>query len=349
MKLAAILLLIGCASGTYADSPARNLLDQYLRFKMPVDGKKKLPPPLQPTTVLETLNPWFREGLSQEKTLGDRYSGYELKKIPSYVFDNLKEATLGSEPRISFAVLTKQFWQRVYELQKKGLRVAVLSNSETENISGLFLPDQNLIAFDILAEPGTLKHEFRHYQQFTTFWPSRVPAKILSERCIRDASQAFEEIDATEFELSTYRGISFEIQNSVTLKDAAFPQVELFEINMFYPIAAGDYVNSSSNCPRQLVDSIRKIQCRIRTAADNLTFLLWSLRDLVKQDANQNLIAETRKKFESALLDEIRARRPANAQILSQLDRDLNRDLCGHVVSYPYLFECHDLMNEDEP
>lgn len=129
---------------------------------------------------------------------------YRLRKLTES--DMIELRTLLKPSESHFGIQTAQYWEKVYELQKKGLTIAFFSeNNLSQSIAGYYLNEKKIIVLRPLGSFATLEHEERHYEQYHKRELRKRNIKedysnIITDECKQKLSLAFGEIDATLYE-----------------------------------------------------------------------------------------------------------------------------------------------------
>lgn len=222
---------------------------------------------LQPNQILPKLHSHFASGLCKSKD----------GELDVYFIDSLPNGLareISPESSTGFAILNNSFWEEVYRIQKLNLRVGFLVNPGKHQFAGYYNGYYKHIVFDILANPGTAKHELRHHEQYATleevkaktsyfsvFDSERVQPNQVPSTCIYPAARFFGELDANTYQFSTWLG-AFNIHQLEDKIDRTkanhFPHLELFLGFLNYPKLASQWLENK-DCPDDLLGAINLI------------------------------------------------------------------------------------------
>jgi hypothetical protein len=246
----------------------RKLVREIYAYSLGTD-KLGRPASLQPDTVLPRLHPWFQEGKSFCKESSEEMTILRLAPIPDQVIAEIS-AFSGSDVW-GIGVLNGDFWRDVARIQNAGVEAAFLMNPGEYEFAGYYSPEFRHIVFDILANPGTPTHEFRHHEQYMAVQGATPPvqqAAPLSSQyspdCQVAARRFFDELDATSFQIRHWIP-TLKFDDSVFSEDKGslplFPHLELLQGFLNYPALAAGWVEAES-CPAQLADLVGNIKRR---------------------------------------------------------------------------------------
>ncbi|MCB0341332.1 MAG: hypothetical protein H6626_06925 [Pseudobdellovibrionaceae bacterium] len=162
------------------------------------------------TEVLGELHPWFKTHLSLKNFDKDRPI-YLVSPIPETVIQDL--AHLQGRFKSGIGILNADFWKQVGQIQSTGLNVGFFVHEKGWEYGGFFSSEHNLIAFDIFANPGTPKHEWRHYYQHiysvTPYFFELYKNGFYTKSCYEQFSSHLKELDANTHQMDSWVG-SFE-------------------------------------------------------------------------------------------------------------------------------------------
>lgn len=251
-------------------------------FALPQDRPKNL----QVEYVLNSLHSWFKLGTGYTPMYDYTYEYLLLEKIPDKVFAEIQ--TRMTTPSTGFAILDKKFWADLQSYQKKGFRFALITNSPIL-IAGFYSNAQNLVAFDLFSNSGTITHEMQHHLdhdelQSPPWWP------WFDGRCREQLSTFLGEVSATTQQLLTWNDVilnrSF-VSKTIEEYDAqggkmvADNFIYALQANLEYPTERGNAFIQRNSCPKfveQIVEDIRELTSRqvedVIRYEDNLTFTM---------------------------------------------------------------------------
>lgn len=241
--------------------------------------------------VLRRLHPWF----SQKGALCLREDFDTnillMSKIPLDLIRNLKE--IEDQSVNGIGILNSSFWEKVREIQETGLQVGFYRHQKSWEYGGYYrsrgLSNRGknpLIAFDIFANPGTARHEFRHHQQHQNSNYSFIPNRPVnhSDRCIAAFRSYLGELEATTYQLIDWKG-SFSLQSYTDSENSGaffYPQLVNFTGHLYYPISAKQRVKDAG-CGDSLLFVIDKISENIYSFSEVLIPLVNSQKGLAKK------------------------------------------------------------------
>lgn len=325
-----------------------------------------------PEVLLPKISSWFepQRGLWKLETVGDSYLMYYLAPLPQELINELNQVLL--KDRYSLAILTSQFWNDVQKAQKQGLQIAFISSKSPSTASGVYFNSLGLIGLHIFSEPGTLPHELRHHEQYKYIKPGYLP-KYLEISCLRQMSRAFGEIDATTFELNLYNGIEKEFNELISDEKPGslylrFPQVNLLDINLNYPLTMSQMIKSSTVCPPEVTKPMEDLTTYFSQKVDALNSLMREIRvqiiqlrtarqkqveercDLQNSPACEKLatsfntaqekLATAQENFRENLSLETSDRRQKISEALAQMPYLVRKDLCKGAIGVHFYTNC---------
>lgn len=320
-----------------------------------------------------------KRGLIIEKNLSSDVSLLILPNLPKEFIDDIDKNLKGIETRL--AVLRPSFWHLVANTQKLGLKVGFMSSSSKIGALGVYFNSLKTIGLSSVAEENTLTHELRHHQQYKTLSPSSKVLEI-SESCLRAASTAFGEIDATEIELSSYLGLENYMDRWLPLagtsdwviglgSTAMSTAPALLTINLEYPVTVTRKVINEESCSSELKKVMMDLnqyfdqsRTEIINTLDDVSSVVIrtnAYKKLEKQyecdhqssspcELNRKRIQEAAESyagkkqiFRDRLMQEITMRRPQITDFLKNLSSDLNQDLCMGAIGYSNFIKCEEV------
>ena len=325
-----------------------------------------------PEVLLPKLSSWFTpgRGLWKREMVSDSYLMYYLAPLPEELIAELNQILLKN--RYSLAILTSQFWLDVQKAQKQGLQVAFISSKSPSTASGVYFNSLGLIGLHIFSEPGTLPHELRHHEQYKYIRLNYSP-KYLELSCLRQMSRAFGEIDATTFELHLYNGIETEFNELISggkpgSLHLRFPQVNLLDINLNYPLTMSQMIKSSVVCPPEVTKPMEDLTAYFSQKVDALNSLMREIRlqtiqlrttqqKLYEDDCDvqnapncekltesfnttQEKLVTAQENFRVNLAQEASDRSKKLSATLAQMPSLVRKDLCKGAIGVHFYMNC---------
>lgn len=287
----------------------------------------------QPQAILPSLHPWFKDNVCTESW--ENQTIYVLPELPDELVAQIKQMTVGIPPH-GMGILSGEFWAKIQRLQKLGLKPVFLEFTPEFDVAGVYVHNTGMIGFDIFANPGTPDHEYRHYLQRKALpFPGR-PREI-SYECARSADRFFGELDATttqlKFWIGSFENITSEI-HSIS-KQRTYPQGDLFQVNLHYPVVAASWVSRRS-CPRGLLDVVQTIAQKTEEAEGRLSdiaYRLIKLRGTVHQ-IQKRLLPECHQA--EPICDRDRESVIRYQREMSSLSGQLNSELTAEASNRPH-------------
>lgn len=272
-----------------------------------------------------TLVTDFKPGVLLEESIetldSQKSKIYRLRKLTEKDMVKLRRLL---KPEESFiGIQTAQYWEKIYELQKKGVSIAYFANENLpRSPAGLYINSQKLIVMRPLDSFVTLEHEGRHYEQYLQITNRKISLKsdlsnILPDECKQKLSHAFGEIDATLYEnrdlkrlikmLPASDQIPFYIpdKNHRNLSNLALDDF-FFAFN--YIIDSGKNLESAvKSCPQAIRPSIEKLSKFIdsnKYMAVNVVALVAIKLDSVARNGHQSeIINDIKSEYEQSIKD----------------------------------------------
>jgi hypothetical protein len=351
-------------------SDLNHLQSEYEQYYFSSSESGDNDPVWTPEVILPRIHTWFTVGLGlkRAKNVSD-YLIYELNTIPDEVIEQLQSRLLPH--RYSLAVITSSFWKQVQEAQRKGFRLGFISSKSPSRASGVYFSGKNLIAFLIIAEPGTLPHELRHAEQYKALAPQYESYEI-SESCMGDLRYAFGEIDATTFESAYYSGVENEFDGLVSRNGTnallALPQSRLFLTNLEYPVRVSLKAMKNDSCPAEIKETMKQLHSFFSSRLEFLTSQLSGIASLSIQQERKQLtyaqmrcdsvssekckkledfitnslkeIAISKTDFKNLILSENALRTDAITKQLNKLPTSQIREMCSGALGVAFYTEC---------
>jgi hypothetical protein len=235
---------------------------------------------LEVEDLLPYFHPWLTPGRGLREITVAGHSAYYLRPIPKWVMDDIVQHT--DDKNTGFLITRKSFWLELKENQDQGIRFGFLAHDPKYRVGGVTFQERNLILFDVMASQGSLVHELRHIEQYKRLSDqgglSYVPT-TLTPQCLWQASQFFAELDATTYELPTWKGVFKDFDVNTALQSDGNPwQVttnplegiklianlsKLVQYNLSYPdnaVAWLTKVPAGKECPKEFFDAVDAIR-----------------------------------------------------------------------------------------
>lgn len=225
------------------------------------------PPEYQPLTILGRLHPWFAANICA-KTWSEQ-TIFILPSIPGYVIDDIRDAAQ-PEKKNGIAILNAEFWQEVSAIQEKGLKVAFLQFTKDFEVAGVYSGEEKLVGFDVFANPGTPRHEYRHHLQHQAELASRKRFD-LNPKCKSSVGRFLGELDSTTLQIESWVGVFDNIETEDISGDVRnYPQSNFLYANLSYPTVAAEWIDRSS-CPSDLIAAIDVLVSKTGAALREIT------------------------------------------------------------------------------
>ncbi len=228
-----------------------------------------------------SLVPDFMPGkLLEEKPESLKYHNINIYRLRKLTGQNLVTLRMLLKPLDShFGIQTALYWEKIYELQKKGVSIAYFSEANlSQAIAGLYVDSQKLILLRPLGSYATLEHEERHYEQYQQLAKRKSTIKlessdILTEDCKQKLSLAFGEMDATLYEYRDLKQLlaKLPLANKIPFYVPAIRYhsvtslpLEDFQYSFNYIITSGERLKEAEKkCPKNLQIFIDKVSAYI--------------------------------------------------------------------------------------
>lgn len=241
---------------------------------------------------------------------------YRLKTLTEQDLISLRSSSVLSESH--FGIQTAQYWEKIYELQRKGLTIAYFSeNNLSRGIAGLYMDGKKMIVLRPLGSLSTLEHEERHYEQYIQLSQRKAANKnnnpnILPEECKAILSQSIGEIDATLHEYRDLNRLIVKIPNAdqVPFKVPTISHYMLNNLPLEDFLYAFEYIVTSGerlkraekSCPQALHAMIANvsdfIELNQRQTAKTITNVSINLDSLARLGGRSDIIKESKKEYD---------------------------------------------------
>lgn len=303
---------------------------------------------------LGKIHGWLVEGIGLRRLHVDSYELLVLRPIPAPVLAEITAAAFSDSFDSGYLLLQARFWREVARLQReRRLRVALIEKGP-DSIVGVTIENPRLIAFSVIADSGTFRHELRHVRQYEILSRHRAPALVLSESCLGQASRFFAELDATTVQLAAWKKVFLDLPSapvSPSRAESDFPRVPSvvlrFLWNLRYPEEAYGWT-ARSGCPDELMEIDRWI-----TASTHHFISLNDPRSGFNEASDFGILSaeggaagmtdrawKARRAFSETIDSEIAARPRAIRALLSRLSPGIQHDLCHNAMGYELMTDC---------
>ncbi len=340
-----------------------------------------------PESILPSLHSYFKIGYSMDrKKLGD-HQALVLRKIPKETISQLRQAAFDDVHPTGFALLQASFWKQVGELQDEGFEIGIIEPATDFLVNGVYFGNSRSIWIDVTGNQGVLLHEYRHHVQRLRIQVNsrrfQNAKRVLPDSCIRSASQFFGEVDSTNLEIPTWKGVlqMFEVRardqyddyNKKIPDNNWFTQATAIATNLIYPANARKWLDGQQ-CPVELLaaaDLIKEISLSEESTVnykykEPLMMLrvshIASLRflgDNCEKPADKNSDCEKHRKklieipqtaqnlkdqFDQYVDQESVERPRMIREILDSLPLEQHVDLCRFASGFEFLSDCKGVL-----
>ncbi len=274
-------------------SPSSNAIEELLgvldTIHGDMDSTNERPESAKPIPFLKVLHPALTRYLEQPIMIG-KYKMMPFKKIPEQVRSEVLAITRPDDQKTGYALLMRPTWTKLFEIQDDGYRIGILETQPGARISGVYSDTNRHIGIDVLGSEGTLPHELRHAEQYDSVRSTRT-GRIngISKECYQRLHTMFAEVDATNFELPSWKGtmarVTFDAdwysdREKVLANErdpVNYPFAQEFSTVLRYPSSVSFAVTLIDECPQSVKDFAKKVYGRMEQAQNEMRFASASL------------------------------------------------------------------------